>query len=316
MALLSQNQQDIIVNLPGFSHTVAFHMRLMRHVATSVRWNTPAILLAVATELLGAGSAKAPYLPSPVIERITFDWDTYRTAAVGSDLWPVTWGPDDHLYAAWGDGGGFDGSDSEGRVSMGFARIEKGPLDFRGVNVNGGKNPEHPASFPKKGKTAGILFVDGTLYARINLQDGRWPNVDHFLAWSTNLGATWVQADWRFPKGQGNFQPARFLNFGEDYSGVPPNLAGFVYIYGPRQPAQASQPIELFLARVPKDKLRVRAAYEFFQGLSPSGEVRWTMDPAQMRPVFGDANGVGVAGVLYVPALKRFLLTGFHTGPG
>ena len=212
-------------------------MRLMRNAMSYVRWSTPAILLVVAPGLLGADSPNAPYPPSPVIRGITWHWDTYRTAAVGSDLWPVTWGPDGHLYTAWGDGGGFGGSDTDGRVSMGFARIEKGPEDFRGRNVNGGKSPEHSASFPKKGKTGGFLFVDGTLYANINLQDGRWPNVDHVLAWSTNLGATWAQAEWRFPKGRDNFQPARFLNFGQDYTGVPLRLAGFVYIYGPRQPA-------------------------------------------------------------------------------
>src|ERR1039458_6212458 len=291
-------------------------MRLMRNAVSYVRWSTPAILLVVAPGLLGADSPNAPYPPSPVIRGITWHWDSYRTAAVGSDLWPVTWGPDGHLYTAWGDGGGFGGSDSDGRVSMGFARIEKGPEDFRGCNVNGGKSPEHPASFPKKGKTGGILFVDGTLYANINLQDGRWPNVDHVFAWSTNLGATWAQAEWRFPKGRGNFQPARFLNFGQDYTGVPPRLAGFVYIYGPRQPAPAGQPNELFLARVPKHRLLVRSAYEFFQDAGPDGEPRWTKDPTQMRPVFSDSNGVALAGVLYLPALKRFMLTSFHTGPG
>jgi hypothetical protein len=291
-------------------------MRPMRNAVSYVRWSTPAILLVVAPGLLGADSPNAPYPPSPVIREITWHWDTYRTAAIGSDLWPVTWGPDGHLYAAWGDGGGFGGSDSDGRVSMGFARIEKGPEDFRGCNVNGGKSPEHPASFPKKGKTGGILFVDGTLYANINLQDGRWPNVDHVFAWSTNLGATWAQAEWRFPKGRDNFQPARFLNFGQDYTGVPLRLAGFVYIYGPRQPAREGQPNELFLARVPKNQLRVRSAYEFFQVSGPDGEPRWTRDPTQMRPVFSDSNGVALAGVLYLPALKRFLLTSFHTGPG
>ena len=78
----------------------------------------------------------------------------------------MTWGADDHLYAAWGDGGGFGGSDSDGRVSMGFARIEGGPENRRGINVNGGKNPESPASFPKKGKTSGIAFVPAEMDQR------------------------------------------------------------------------------------------------------------------------------------------------------
>src|SRR5262245_28525778 len=100
---------------------------------------------------------KAPYPPSPLIERITWHWQTHRTAAGGSDLWPVTWGADDNLYAAWGDGGGFGGTDQEGRVALGIARIDGSPEQFLGVNVNGGKNPRHPASFAKQGKTGGIL---------------------------------------------------------------------------------------------------------------------------------------------------------------
>jgi hypothetical protein len=138
------------------------------------------------------GASSVPYPQSTLITGITWHWETLKSAALGSDLWPVTWGPDDHLYAAWGDGGGFGGSDSDRRVAMGFARIEGGPEHWRGFNINGGKNPEFAASFPKKGKTTGIAFVDGVLYATVNLEDGTWPDVNHVLAWSTNLGANWT----------------------------------------------------------------------------------------------------------------------------
>src|SRR5712675_1038900 len=66
-----------------------------------------------------AVAALPPYPLSTLISSITWHWDTYTTAAPGSDLWPVTWGPDNHLYAAWGDGGGFGGSDTDARVAMG-----------------------------------------------------------------------------------------------------------------------------------------------------------------------------------------------------
>src|SRR6516162_8230663 len=71
--------------------------------------------------------SKAPYPPSKLIRGITWEWETYTNAALGSDLWPVTWGPDDNLYVAWGDGGGFGGTDADGRVAMGIGRIEGGP---------------------------------------------------------------------------------------------------------------------------------------------------------------------------------------------
>src|SRR5262245_3667829 len=69
----------------------------------------------------------APYPPSNIISGLQWDWSTHRKLAPGSDLWPVTWASDGNLYAAWGDGGGFGGTDSDGRVSMGFARLEGSP---------------------------------------------------------------------------------------------------------------------------------------------------------------------------------------------
>lgn len=128
-----------------------------------------------------------PYPPSPIIKGIRWHRETLRTAAPGSDLWPVTWGPDGHIYTSWGDGGGFAGTNSDGRVSMGFARLEGPPEKFVSVNINGGRNASHPASFPKKGKTAGILSVGGTLYCWLNRQDGIWPNVNRSLIWSDDL---------------------------------------------------------------------------------------------------------------------------------
>ncbi len=257
-----------------------------------------------------------PYPHSRVIESITWHWETLATAAPGSDLWPVAWGPDDHLYAAWGDGGGFGGSNSDGRVAMGFARIEGTPEHWRGFNVNGGKNPEHPASFPQQGKTTGIAVVDGVLYATVNLQDGAWPNVNHALVWSTNQGANWTRADWLFPKGEGRFQPAKFLTFGRDYTGVPAMLAGYVYLCGPRQSTDRGSGNRLYLARAPRTRLRERNAYQFFQRVDEAGAPVWITEEAQAQPIFADDQGVTPGSVVYVPALKRFLLACFHVGPG
>jgi len=261
-------------------------------------------------------SPNPPYPHSPVVESIAWHWETRITAAPGSDLWPVTWGPDDHLYAAWGDGGGFGGTDSDGRVALGFARIEGNPENWHGVNVNGGKNPEHPASFTRKGKTTGVAFVDGVLYATVNLEDGKWPDVNHVLAWSTNYGATWTKAEWLFAKGTGNFQPAKFVSFGQDYTGVPDALAGYVYLCGPRQSSDRGGGNRLYLARVPRTRLRERAAYEFFQRSDAARAPVWVGEITQAQPVFIDPNGVTPGSVVYDPGLKRFLLTCFHVGPG
>lgn len=270
----------------------------------------PALLCLCASARGGQG-AGAPYPPSSVIASITWQWETHATAAPGSDLWPVTWGADGDLYAAWGDGGGFGGTDSDGRVAMGFARIAGPPERFVGTNLNGGKDALHPASFPRLGKTGGILAAGGVLYAWVNRQNGKWPDVDVGLAWSTDGAATWTSSAWVFPKGAGNFKPGTFLNFSRDYTGVPRALGRYVYSYGQRQ-GDAS---DTYLARAPVDRLRDRAAWEFFAG-TDGGRPVWSSDVARPQPVFRDPRGMGTPTVSYVPALRRYLLAAYHSGPG
>lgn len=274
------------------------------------------VLLLASSAGQGFSAPAAPYPHGDVIRTIEWHWETYTNAALGSDLWPVTWGPDDSLYGAWGDGGGFGGSDQDGRVSMGFARIQGSPENWRGVNVNGGKNPEHPATFPKKGKTGTLIFVQGVLYAWVNLQDGTWPNVNHALAWSTNYGATWTMADWRFSKDKGTFQPSSFINFGKDYAGVPQSLADYVYLYGVKLSADPQSAGRNYLARVSVANIRDRAAYEFFDGIETSGKAKWTTDWDQASAVFTDSNSERICSAVYAPALKRYLVAAFHRGPG
>jgi hypothetical protein len=265
--------------------------------------------------------SRAPYLPSKIIQGITWEWETYTNSAHGSDLWPVTWGPDDNLYVAWGDGGGFGGTDKDGRVAMGIGRIEGGPENWRGFNVNGGKNPEHPATFLKRGKTSALLSVQATLYAMVNLQDGTWPDVNHALVWSKDKGKTWSQVDWVFPRG--NFLPAKFVNFGKDYSGLPKSLAGYVYVFGQRpvEPGKYGKRIDIL--RVPIGKIRKEFEYVLISG--GAFDFVGTADKPGDKPpphfedtggVFEDTNGMAIAGIIYNPGIKRFLLTCYHTGPG
>src|SRR5687767_11439891 len=97
--------------------------------------------------VLAAEPVKPPYPPSPVIARAEFDFSTHRRLAPGSDNWPTTWADDGHLYSAWGDGGGFGGTNSKGRVLLGVARIEGDASNYTGKNVWGGFEPEQPAQF-------------------------------------------------------------------------------------------------------------------------------------------------------------------------
>jgi hypothetical protein len=137
-----------------------FEIRTRRH-----RWPrwiaaTLAILASGGTGVVSARAA-APYPPSPVISGITWDQSSLVRSAPGSDLWPVAWAADDNLYTAWGDGGGFGGTNSNGRVSLGVARINGPATGFTTANVFGGVNAEAPATFD--GKANGIISVGGVL---------------------------------------------------------------------------------------------------------------------------------------------------------
>jgi len=258
-----------------------------------------------------AKTSRAPYPLSPVIAGITWDFDRLVRLAPGSDLWPVTWADDGHLYTSWGDGGGFGGTNSQGRVSLGFARIEGAPSSFKGVNVWGGHRGSHKPTF--KGKTAGIICVEGVLYAWINMQNGNPP--DHRLAWSSDHGATWQLSKWAFPK-NGRFFPATFLNFGRNNAGA---RDAHVYSYGAQWIYAHGGEDNLYLVRVRKDKMKERGAYEFFAGLDAKGKPLWNADVEKREPIFTDPNGVANAGLAHVvlnPGIKRYILTVGHRPKG
>ncbi|MGE5177266.1 MAG: hypothetical protein ACM3JJ_12955, partial [Hyphomicrobiales bacterium] len=107
--------------------------------------------------------------------------------APGSDLWPVAWAADDNLYTPWGDGGGFGGTGSVGRVTLGVGKVSGPATGFTGTNVFGGANAEAPATFD--GKANGILSVGGVLYMWVT-QQSAWIRAK--IGKSTDGGHTWV----------------------------------------------------------------------------------------------------------------------------
>jgi hypothetical protein len=265
---------------------------------------------------------RPPYPPSRVVTGLVLDWSTHRRAAPGSDNFQLTWADDGHQYGWWGDGGGFGGTNREGRVGLGFARIEGAADDWRGVNVWGGKDAEHPATFD--GKSWGTISVDGVLYAWIvpDVSDSGGPR-DHYryveLARSTDRGATWTKADWRW-RIEDDLTIPTFLNCGRDNASARDE---YVYSYFIRPQSKSitqakfglavHRPGALFLARVPKDHLfEGRDRYEWFTG-TRDGQPTWG-PLADKQPVFEDPNGTGwCTSAVYNPGLARFLLCTEHT---
>lgn len=244
-----------------------------------------------------------PYPASTVIESITWEFDPEARRAPGSDLWPTTWGADGHIYTAWGDGGGFRGTNTAGRVSLGFARIEGPPENLTAVNVWGGTDAENPAQF--EGKSAGLISVDGTLYAAINLQNRPMPYPDTTVAWSEDLARTWETATWVFTGGDGSFRLGAFLNFGQDNANARDE---YVYFYG----HHVGDTTAAYMGRAPSDRLRDQATYEYFAGLNAMGQPGWSSDIEQGEPFFVDSNGVGGFSMSYNEPLDRYILTTAH----
>jgi len=231
------------------------------------------MLVMLAASVAHAG---APYPPSPVVADIVLDWSSHRRCAVGSDNWQLAWADDDHQYGAWGDGGGIGGSNSDGRVGLGFARIEGDWDNCRCFNVWGGKDCEHPAHFT--GKSWGTICVDGVLYSWVvpDVPDTGGAR-DHYryirLAWSADHAGHWTRTDWRWWR-EDNLIVPTFLVCGRNNAGA---RDGYVYAYFIRPQdvdvthaafgLNVHKPGVLFLARVHKDKILAgRESYEWFTG--------------------------------------------------
>lgn len=253
----------------------------------------------------------APYPNSSVITSVTFDWNQHVRLADGSDNWPVTWASDGHQYTSWGDGGGFGGTNSNGRVSLGFGRIEGSATAYQGFNVWGGLNPENPAQF--EGKSYGIVSVGGVLYAWVSPDTNMQSYNEARMSMSLDNGATWTQASWAFTKADDTVFPT-ILNFGQDYAGARDS---FVYSYFIRLQDDTSLQVQtpgiIDLARVPQTDLMTQSSYEWFAGLDVQGNPTWTANITQRQPVFQDSNGVGwTVAASYNPTLGRYLLTTEH----
>ncbi|MCB0689444.1 MAG: DUF4185 domain-containing protein [Saprospiraceae bacterium] len=270
-----------------------------------------------------AGVIKAqdsPYPTSPFIKDIEFLWPTHLRLATGSDNWPVTWADDDNQYTVWGDGGGFGGTNGIGRSSMGVARLEDDWHDFKATNIWGGYQGAY--SHQISGKSYGILCVDADLYMWVGLFD---PKNDPFgevrIAYSQDHGAHWSFAPWSWTKSELVMMPT-FCNYGKNYQD---SRDEYVYSYLIRYQSDeghyedkvdwlnCQKPGMIDLARVRKDMILDHAAYEFYAGIT-DGQVLWTKNIMDRKPVFENPDGVGwCMNVIYNVGLGRYLLTTEHT---
>jgi hypothetical protein len=275
----------------------------------------------------------APYPPSAIVRGMRWDLSTVLShrRAIGSDIWATTWAADGELYSAFGDGGGFDGTErskATGRVSLGFAQINGGPTEHSTASLHGknvwGQAPrfaERQANFG--GKVDDLISVSGVLYA----QGGLWtatncscadptlknddnPN-ERSLAWSKDLGRTWEVAQWATPRDLGST-----LQFGADYAGAFD--PAHIYLYYQRD--EATDAKDIYLRRVLISDFAsdpsLPGHFEYFAGIDASGTAVWSTSAQRAVPVFVDSNtGAGVSAgpsVVFDAALGRYLAAVWH----
>ncbi len=238
------------------------------------------------------------------------------------DLWPCAWGADDRLYCANGDGLGF----GLGWGDVVFNVIDGRPPELRGETPNWAYGPFiahewEPEPLALSRKPTGLTCADGDIYMF-------YQNLSNFLseeafAYAPNAsismtpdgGETWdvprdapMFSDYLFTTGF-------FLDQGKcrEYA-----FDSYVYVYGLDYNWRFSDDFfqaYVYLARVPKDKIMDRSAWEFFTGLN-RGEASWSVNIADKAPVItdetvyrNDVSGICQGSVVYLPKLNRYIYT-------
>ena len=239
-----------------------------------------------------------PYPGSDLIKGVQFEPPSaIIRSAKGSDNWPATWGDDDHLYTAYGDGTGFEPG-SKIKLSLGIARVTGSPPGIAGTNIDspGGERVGEGRHGPK---ASGMLMVDGVLY--MWMRNANFDGAHSQLGWSSDHGKSWQWSTWKFTE---SFGCPTFLNFGRNYSGARDD---FVYVYSHDDP-DAYQPADrMVLARVPRKELKNQRAYEFFAGLDRSARPLWTEELRGRQAVFANPAQCYRSGISFNPGLKRYL---------
>ena len=244
-----------------------------------------------------------PYPASPIIKAITWaPASSIIHQAEGSDNWPNTWGADDNLYTAYGDGWGFDPKIPEKR-SLGFAVISGSPPAFTGVNYRS-PTGEQTGDGEAGKKASGMLMVDGVLYMWVRNAGNSQ------LAWSKDYGKTWAWSTWKFTT---SFGCPTFLNFGKNNEGARDE---YVYMYSPDNDNAYLPADRIVLTRVPKGRITNRDAYEFFNGIDAKGNPLWAIDITRRQGVFTHKGQSFRPSVSYHAPSKRYLLTQTLPAPG
>ncbi|MGI8587388.1 MAG: DUF4185 domain-containing protein [Chloroflexia bacterium] len=227
---------------------------------------------------------------------------TYNTDSDG-DLWPAAWSDDNYLYAANGDGKGFDLGGQPADVVVNRINGEPGAQNVTGMRLASGDQVSQVWSDPGKynRKPTGMISVAGVLYLAVqDLRSG--PGAAAFndvpaatIVKSADKGKTWMWDKTRPMFDHYLFTTIMFLDYGKD--GANNTFDSYVYAYGLDNNWRDSfsdtvtDPTKLYLARVPKDGIQDRGRWEFYSG-DLGGKAAWTTNIQEKQSVLEDDRRV------------------------
>lgn len=308
----------------------------MRFITVFGRNFGTALALAFATHAVQLAAAEA--LAEPADSRFfstvkVESRATLRTDSEG-DLWPSSWADNDRLYTANGDGAGFLNGTArppiEERPDIAFGWIEGSPPTLINRTVAVGADLGSiwtPGKFNRK--PTGIVCVDELIYLAVqdlSLNFNEAPAAS--ISKSADGGRTWQWDKSRPMFANHQFTTVFFLDYGKNQQHGPQE---WIYAYGLDGNWRDSfnnkvpDPSELFLARIPRQKVAMREAWQFYAGLDDSDQPRWTDAMASREPVLKtqrrvyskahpsrgikDMSVLGQGGVVYNAPLQRYLYT-------
>jgi hypothetical protein len=213
---------------------------------------------------------------------------SYGTFSDG-DLWPSCWSDDDNLYAANGDGRGFN------FLSFNYFDIVVNRISGAFPNLVGqavaaadavGQIWNSTTDYNRK--PTSMLCIDSTLYLAIqdlNLDFNDAPTAS--ISRSNDYGITWTW-DTAPMFDDYQFTTMMFLDYGRDSVNA---IDAYVYVYGLDYNWRESvnhrvpDPLDLYLARVPRTSIQVRPAWEFYSGLDSINNPIWSLSIELRVPV-------------------------------
>lgn len=277
------------------------------------------LLIALAC-LVVAASALAFALGSPaaflaqqsdniVAEESTFfatafvdEQSTYNPFSDG-DLWPAAWSDDDYLYTTNGDGKGFDPYAPMSDIVVNQVTGHPDTRNVTGIRLTSGDQVGQVWSDPAKynRKPTGMVSVDGVLYLAVQdlrSETGAVTFNDAPAATilkSTDKGRTWTWDTSQPMFDEYQFTTIMFLDYGKDSQNN--TFDQYVYAYGldynwrDSFSGTVTDPTNLYLARVPKDKVQDRRSWEFYAG-DRNGQAKWTGQITSKQPVLQEGRRI------------------------